>query len=92
MLFADMLSFATGVGGCYCTISSRGVRMDVSFWYFSNNPPNSDTISYAMMFLLILNSTCTGTFSRDIAVIGVLGFVARGGYPPALLHASGSEI
>ena len=38
----------------------------------SKNPPNSVSVSYAMIFLRILNSTCTGQFYGGIAVIGLL--------------------
>ena len=77
MLFATVLSVATSVGGCECPISVMAVRMDVAFWKFSKNPPNSDSVADAMMFLVILYSTCNRTFYRGIYVIGVLGFGPR---------------
>ena len=94
ILFAAVLSVATGVGGCGWTISSRTVHIDVDFWQFSNNPPNSASVAYAMSFLLILHSRCTVPFSVGIYGIGVLflDFGSRKKYPPALLHASGSEM
>ena len=51
--------------------------MDVAFWKFSNNPPNHDSVTDAMAFLMIMHSTCTGPFSVGISVIGVLDFVLR---------------
>ena len=89
ILFADVLSVATSVGGCGWSISAMAIRIDVAFWYFSNNPPNSATLANSMIFLIILHSTCTGPFSAVISVIGVLflDFGPRKKYPPALLHA-----
>ena len=72
MLFAAVLSVATGVGGCWWPISSRAVLMDVAFWQFSNNPPNSDYVADAVTFLIVLHSTCTGSFSECIYCIVVL--------------------
>ena len=60
MLFAAVLSVATGVGGCGWPISARAVLMDVAFCNFSNNPPNYASMDDAIKFLIILNSTCTG--------------------------------
>ena len=74
MLFAAVLSIATGVCGCEWLISARAVRIDVAFWQFSNNPPNSASMADSMAFLIMLHYTCTGPFSRDIACIGVLNF------------------
>ena len=62
MLFAAILSLATSVGGCGCTISAREVGMVVDFWEFSNNPPNSASMAYAMTFHIMIHSTCTGPF------------------------------
>ena len=90
MLFATSLYVATGVGFCWWPISARAILMDVAFWQFSNNPPNSVSVDDATTFLIILNSTCTGPFLGDIDCIGVLDFGPRGKYPPALLRASGS--
>ena len=66
--------------------------MEVTFWKFSNNPPNSDSVADVMTSLMILHSTCTGKFYGGIAVIGVLDFGPRKKYPPALLRASVSEM
>ena len=74
MLFSALLVIATGVGGCEWTISDREIHMDVSFWQFLNNPPNSASVTDTMVFLMIIHSTCTGQFSRGIVVIGVLDF------------------
>ena len=41
---------------------------------FSNKPPNSDPVDDAIIFLVMLNSTCTSLLSRGISCIGVLGF------------------
>ena len=91
-LFAAVYYVATGVGGCWWPNSIRDVFMDVTFWKFSNHPPNSASVADAMTFLIMLHSTCTGPFSRVIACIGVLDFVPRKRYPLALLRASGSDI
>ena len=82
----------TGVGGCEWLIYAREFHMDVDFWQFSNNPPNFSSMFDAMIFLMILNYTCTGKFSGVIALIGVLDFVPRTKYPPALLRAYGYEM
>ena len=66
--------------------------MDIAFWQFSNNPPNSDHMPDAMTFLIILHSTCTGPFSGYIACIGVFGFGYRKIYPPVLLRTYGSSM
>ena len=57
--FVAVLSVATGVGGRECSIYARAVRMDVAFWKFSNNPPNSASMADAMAFIVILHYTCT---------------------------------
>ena len=94
MLFAYVLSVSTGVGGCGWPISTREFLMDVYFWKFSNNPPNSASMADAMTFLVILNYTYNGPFSGGIAVIGVLLMYCerRGEYSLALLRAYGSDI
>ena len=74
MLFSALLSVATVVGGCDWTIYAKAVLVDVALWQFSNNPPNSDSAAYTMIFLIVLHSTCTGKFSRGIAFISVLYF------------------
>ena len=90
MLFAAVFSVATGVGGCEWLISASAVHMDVAFWQFSNNPPNSVSMSDVMTYLVILNSTCTGPFGGGIVCIGELDFGLRKKYPTALIHFSGS--
>ena len=94
MIFADILSVATGVGGCGWPIYTMTVRMDIYFWYFSNNPPNPASLGDVMRFLVILYFTCPGPFYWGIYVIDVvlLGFVSREIYLHAMLHASGSEM
>ena len=62
MQFAAMLSVDTGVGGCGWPISAREVHIDVYFLHFKNNPPNHASVADAMMFIMILHSTCTGPF------------------------------
>ena len=66
--------------------------MDVAFWKFSNNLPNSTFMDDAMTFIIMLNSTCNGTFYGGISCIFVLDFGPRKKYPPDLLRASGSEM
>ena len=92
MLFAAVLSVVTCVGGCGWYIYARDLLMDVSLWNFSNNPPNYASVADTIPFLIILHSTCTGTFYGDIDFIGVLDFGPRKKYPPALIHASGSDM
>ena len=92
ILFADVFSIAIVVGGCGWPIYARVVLMDVAFYQFSNNPPNSSSVADTMTFLIMLHSTCTGPFSGGIACIGVLGFGPRKKYPPALLRDSGSDM
>ena len=88
ILFDTILSVVNGVGGFGWLISTRDVIMDVAFWQFSKNPPNSTSMADATKFLIMLHYTCTGTFSRGIACIGVLDLVHNKKYPPALLRAS----
>ena len=90
MLFAAVLSIAAGVGGCGWPIYARSVIADVTFWKFSNDPPNSASVADAMTFLILLHSTCTGPFYRGIDCIGVFDFGPRKKYPPVLLRASDS--
>ena len=92
MLFASVLYVATDVGGCWSPISARAVRMDVNFWKFSDNPPNSASVDDAITLLIILQYTCTGPFSGGIDCIGVLDFGPRKKYPPDLILASGYEM
>ena len=66
--------------------------MDVNFWQFSNNPPSFSSVDDAMTFIMILHSMCNGPFPGSIVFIGVLDFGPRKKNPPALLHASGSEM
>ena len=94
MLFAAVFSVSAGSGGCGCPISDREVLMDVSFWQFSNNPLNYASVADAMMFIMILNSTCDGLFSGGIVIIGVLllGFGPSKKYPPDLMRVSGYDM
>ena len=77
MLFSAVLSVVTGVGGCWWPISYRVVLMDVAFWQFSNNPPNSDSVADTMTFIIVLHSTCTGPFYGGFSFIGVFCFGPR---------------
>ena len=94
MIFSDVLSVDTGVGGCGWTISARSVHMDVFVWKFSNDPSNSASVSGVMMLLMMLYSKCTGPFSRGVAVIGVflIYFLPIKIYSPDLLRAHGSDM
>ena len=94
VILAAVLSVFTGIDGCIWSIYDRAVRMDVAFWQFSNNPPNSTSVADSMMSIMILNSTCTGPFYGVIFIIGVflLDFEPRKKYPPSLLHASVPDI
>ena len=92
MLFANLFSVHTGVGGCWWVISVLVVLMAVSFWLFSNNPPNSTPVPDAITFRIMLHYTCTGPFWGGIDFIGVLDFVHKKKYPPDLLRAPGSEM
>ena len=92
LISVDVLSAVTGVGGCECPIYARDVCMDVAFWQFSNNNPNSASLEDAMKIFIMLHSTCTGPFYRGISCICVLDFGTRKKYPPSLLRAYGSEI
>ena len=74
ILFAAVLSAATGVGGCWWPISVRAIFVDVAFWPFSNNPPNYAFVSDAMQFIIIIQYTCTGPFYGGIDSITVLDF------------------
>ena len=88
LLSVDVLSAVTGVGGCECPIYARDVCMDVAFWQFSNNNPNSASLEDAMKIFIMLHSTCTGSFSGVISCIGLLDLVPRKKYPPDLPRAS----
>ena len=68
MLFDAVLYVTTGVGGCGWPISAWAVLMDVAFWQFSNNPPNYDSVVDAMVFLIMLHYTFTGTFTGAFIV------------------------
>ena len=94
MLIATMLSVTNGVGGSGWELYAKAICMDVEFWQFSNNLPDSDSVTDAMTFLTIIHSTCTGLFSGGIYDMGVLlmSFGSRKEYPPALLRASVSGI
>ena len=91
MPFNAVLYVAGGVGGYGWTISAMVILVDVAFWQFSNNPPNSDSVDDAMTFLIMLHSTCTGLFSGGIACIGVLDFgISKN--QPTILRASGYDM
>ena len=92
MLFASVFSVTTGVGGCEWPISDGAVCMDIVFWQFSNNPPNSASVLDTMTFLIMMNYTCNGPFYGGIAFISVLDFDPRKKYPSTMLCASGSDI
>ena len=92
MLFAAVLSFATGVGGCWWPISARAVLTEVAFSQFSRKPPNYASVADDITFLMMLHYKCTCLFSRDISCIGVLDFGPRKKYPAAMLRASGSDM
>ena len=92
MLVADILSVATGVGGCRWPISARAVFMDVAFCQFSNNPSNYASMTDAMTFLIMIYSTYTGPFSGGISCISVLYFDLSTKYAPALICSSGYKI
>ena len=75
ILFAILLSakfsVSAGVGVCRWTIYDRSVRIEVYFWRFLNNPPNSDSVAEAMTLRMMLHSTCMGPFYWGIAYIRV---------------------
>ena len=75
MMFSTVLYITSSVGGCKWTISARSVRMDVAFWKFSNNPPNSDSVADSMTFLIMMHSKFTGPFYGVVTFIGVLDYV-----------------
>ena len=77
MLFANVLSFATGVGDCTWPIFARTVLVEVSFWRFSNNPLSFAFVADATTFVMMLHATCTGPFSMGISWIGALKFGPR---------------
>ena len=62
VLFSAVLYVATGIGGFGWHIFDRVISIDVAFWKFSENSPNYASVAYAMTFLMILHSTCTGPF------------------------------
>ena len=92
MIFDTVLSVDTDVGCFWWTIFARDVQMDVNLWYFSNKPPNYTSVADTITFLIILHSTCTGTFSRGISYIGVLDFGSRILFLSDLLCASSSDM
>ena len=63
MLFAVELYVTTVSGGCGWPIYVRVVRIEVDFWQFSDNQPNSDSVVEVMMLLMILYSRSVGPFS-----------------------------
>ena len=92
ILFTVVFSVAASVGGFVWTIFARAIITDVTFWKFSNDPPNSASVPDAMTFIIMLHYTCTRPFTRDIACIGILDFGPRKKYPPSLIRASGSDM
>ena len=92
MMFASVLSAATGVGGYWWPISDRAVLIEVDLWQFSNNPPSSASVADDIKFFLMLHYTCTGPFYGSIYWIGVFNFGHRKKYPPTVLRASGSDM
>ena len=91
VLFSAVLSFDTDVCNCERTISDRALCMDVYFWKFSNNPPNSDSVIDAVVFIMILHSTYTGPFSGKFLLL-VCWIFSGEKYPPDLLRASGYKM
>ena len=77
MLFASVLSVATGVGGCWWTISARAVLVEVDFWQFSNNLPSSYSVTYAVTFLwcCILHALVYSTGAYILLVCWILVLV-----------------
>ena len=92
MLFSAVFYIATSVGGFWCTISAKAVRVKVATWKFSNKPPDYASVADTITFLMMLHSTWTVPFSGGISCIGVLDFGPRKKYPPDLLHDSGSYL
>ena len=64
--------------------------MAVASWKFSNNPLNSASMADSITFLIMLHSTCTGSFLGFIDCNCVLDFGPRKKYSTDLLRASGS--
>ena len=77
ILFYDIFSISTGVGGCGWTISDMEVCTYVAFYQFSNNPPNSASVADAIIFLITMNYKFTSPFYGSIGCIGVLDFGPR---------------
>ena len=77
MLFAAVLSVDTSVGDSGWTIHVRAILTDVAFWQFSNDLPKYASVADSMKFIIMLQSTCTDTFSGGISCIGVLDFCPR---------------
>ena len=57
MMFAAILSVATGVGGCWCLTFAKAVLMEVDFWKISNKRPNSSSVAGAITFLTMTHYT-----------------------------------
>ena len=57
MLFSALMSISTGASGFEWPISARSVHIDVAFWQFSKNPPNSASVADFMTSIIILHST-----------------------------------
>ena len=77
MLYATILSVDSGDVGYLWPISARDVIMDVALWQFWNSPPNSASVADAIIFIIMMHSTCTVTFSGGIVCISVLDFGPR---------------
>ena len=92
MLFGPVFYFINGAGVCDWTITDMVVHMDVAFWKSPNNPTNYASVDDSITFLIMPNSKCTVPISGGINFIGVVEFGPRKKYPPAMLHASGSDM
>ena len=57
VMFAALLSVATSVVGCWWPIYARAVLVDVAFWQFSNNPPNSASSADAITLFIMIHYT-----------------------------------
>ena len=69
MLFSAVFTVSTTAGGFGRPISDSTVLMDVTFWQFTDNPPNYASVSDAMKFIIMLHSTCNVPFSGSLVVL-----------------------
>ena len=90
MLFANVLSVSTGVGGYWWSMSARAIVVAVAFLVVLKYSSLLFFFDDAMTFLIILYSTFTGPFWGGVYCIGVLHFGTSKKYSPALLRASAS--